>query len=294
MLFKSLLAASIALLFTTLSASAAKLFPDSTVVIQDRFSDEIVGTGPDVVLIPGLASPREVWMKTAERLKGRYRLHLIQVAGFADETSRANASGSVLAPTAEAIDAYLVSHHLSPATLIGHSLGGTIAIYLAVHHPDHLKKVMLVDALPFAATVMAGPTATAASMAPMAEQARKASSKIPMSDQMLAAMATAPADRALIKAWSDTSDTSAVSNAFADDMTLDLRPELSSVSVPVTLVYPDYAPLGATKEATAARYTAEFTALKGIKLVQITGSVHFVMLDQPDAFARAVDAFLSP
>jgi pimeloyl-[acyl-carrier protein] methyl ester esterase len=293
MLRKAISAACLTLALTTPSASAAKLFPDSTLVVQDRFSDEIVGQGPDVMLIPGLASPREVWLKTAERLKGKFRLHLIQVAGFAGEPPRANASGPVLAPTAEAIDAYLVAQHLTPATVIGHSLGGTMLLYLAEHHPDHFKKVMLVDALPFAATVMAGPTATAASMAPMADQARKASSKMPMSDQMLAAMATAPADRAVIRAWSDASDTSATSNAFADDMTLDLRPSLSSVAVPVTLVYPDYAPLGSTKEASQARYAAEYAALKGIKLVQITNSVHFVMFDQPDQFAHALDAFLA-
>jgi pimeloyl-[acyl-carrier protein] methyl ester esterase len=293
MLCKRLLTAAIALMAGTLSAQGAQLFPDSKLVVQERFSDEIVGKGPDVVIIPGLACPREVWMKTAEHLKDRYRLHLIQVAGFVDEAPRANGSGPVLVPTAEAIDAYLVDQHLTPATVIGHSLGGTMLLYLAEHHPEHFKKVLLVDALPFAATVMAGPAATAASMAPMADQARRASAVMPMSEQLLAAMATAPADRAIIKAWSDASNPSAVSNAFADDITLDLRPDLGAASTSVTLVYPDYAPLGSTKEATAARYSGEYSALKGIKLVEITNSVHFVMFDQPDQFIQAVDTFLA-
>ena len=38
------------------------------VVVRDRFSDEVVGKGPDLVFIPGLASSRVTWKATAERL----------------------------------------------------------------------------------------------------------------------------------------------------------------------------------------------------------------------------------
>src|SRR3546814_9760714 len=46
-----------------------------------RITIAVEGDGPDVVLIPGLSSPRAVWDQTAEKLKGRYRLHLMQVRG---------------------------------------------------------------------------------------------------------------------------------------------------------------------------------------------------------------------
>jgi len=72
------------------------------VVILDRFSDEIVGPGPDIVLIPGLASSRDTWKAVADHLKNHYRLHLIQVAGFAGEPARGNAAGAVVVPTADA------------------------------------------------------------------------------------------------------------------------------------------------------------------------------------------------
>ncbi|HEX4296309.1 MAG TPA: alpha/beta fold hydrolase, partial [Rhizomicrobium sp.] len=112
---------------------APSLAHADTIVTRERFSDEIVGAGPDLVFIPGLASSRATWKATADRLRGHYRLHLIQLAGFAGEAPRANAAGAVLVPTAEAIDAYLVEAHLTPATLIGHSLGGTTILYLAQH-----------------------------------------------------------------------------------------------------------------------------------------------------------------
>ena len=275
MFFKSLLAASLVLgLTATASCAGNKLYADSTLIVQDRFSDEIVGRGPDLVFIPGLSSSREVWKATAERLKGHYRLHLIQVAGFAGEEPRANASGPVLVPTAEAIDAYLVAQHLAPAIVVAHSLGGTMALYLAEHHPEHLKKVMLVDALPFYSILMGGPSTTPATMAPMAEQIRHSSAKMALNDQALAWMATAPANRATIQAWGAASDTSAVQNAVADDMILDLRPRLASITVPVTLVYPDYTPAGQMKGDSAARYGGQYAPLKNIKLVEIENSVH--------------------
>ena len=268
---------------------------ESTVVTRDRFSDEIVGSGPDVIFIPGLASSRETWKAVVARLKDHYRVHLIQMAGFAGEPSRANGSGAVLVPTAEAIDAYLIEQHLTPATVIGHSMGGTMTLYLAEHHSADLKKVMMVDAAPFYATLMAGPTATADSMKAMADGIRASGGK--MSDdqkaKMLAGMATAQSDKDMIAGWGKASDGSVVANAMADDLTLDLRPGLASIKVPVTMLFPDYTPLGTPPGATAPMYAGAYAALPGMKLVPITDSLHFAMLDQPAQFNAALDAFLA-
>ena len=156
------------------SAQPPRLFADSRLITGDRISVEVVGSGPDVILIPGLASSRETWRATAERLKGRYRLHMVQVDGFAGEPARANSTGPVLIPTAEAIDRYIKDQGLAPAVAVGHSLGGTIILWLAEHHPRDLRKAMVVDALPFVAAVMLGPDATPDSVQPIAEAIRLA------------------------------------------------------------------------------------------------------------------------
>lgn len=262
---------------------------------RERFSDQMVGAGPDLIFIPGLASSRDTWKATAARLKAHYRLHLIQVAGFAGEPARGNATGDVVVPTAEAIDAYLVEQHLTPATVIGHSLGGTIALYIAEHHPDHLKKAMLVDSLPFFGTLMGGPTATVASMQPAADKVRAA--KEPMSpaqyDTMMKSMATAPGDIATVKAWGAASDKSVVARAMADDMTLDLRPDLAKVTAPITLLHPDYTALGTPPGMMEQVYKGAYAAAPGVTVVEIAPSLHFVMLDQPAKFDAALDTFLA-
>lgn len=266
-----------------------------TTVVRDRFSDEIAGQGPDLVFIPGLASSRDTWKAVAERLKARYRVHLIQVAGFAGESARGNAGGEVVVPTAEAIDAYLVEQRLVPATIIGHSLGGTMTLYLSERHPEHLKKAMLVDALPFFATLMMGPSATVEAVKPIAEQVRGGAEKMSdaQRDQMMRSMATAPSDLATIKGWSEASDKGVVMNATADDMMLDLRPGLAKLTTPIVLLHPDYSPLGSPPGVSDQMYRTAYAAAPTVKVVEIAPSLHFIMLDQPAKFDAALDAFLA-
>ncbi len=296
------LAAALILAVPAAAAPAAqdpnKLFADSKVVVRDRFSDEIVGRGPDLVFIPGLASSRATWKVTAERLRGKYRLHLIQVAGFAGEPARANAEGEVVLPTADAIDAYLVEQKLSPAVVVGHSLGGTMLLYLAQKHPVHLRKVFIVDALPFFGG-MQSPNATVDSVRPQAERMRDMMLKsagqasAAQLESQMAAMSKDPAARRMIAAWGAASDRTVVARAMYEDLLLDLRPGLDTIRTPVVLMHPDNAPLGVPAGVMEKVYAGLYAPAPTVKLKLATGAQHFVMLDQPDQFAQELDAFLA-
>ena len=278
----------------TAHAADTRLYPDSKLVERDRFSDEIVGHGPDLVFIPGLASSRATWKATADRLKADHRLHLIQLAGFAGEPARGNAAGAVLVPTAEAIDAYLVEQRLTPAVAIGHSMGGTMLLYLAAHHGDHYKKVLIVDALPFFGVLMAGPGATSDSIKPIADGVRASAAAPPdpqreaQNNQMIMSMVTAPADQQTVLGWGKASDRTVVLDAMADDMQLDLRADFPAIKVPVTLLYPDN---GAPAQMDPF-YQAAYASVPNKTLIRIDRSRHFIMLDQPAQFDAALDAFL--
>src|SRR5919199_740472 len=75
-----------------------------------RFTVEVIGSGPDVILIPGLTASRNVWRPTVAAVPG-YRYHLIQVAGFAGAPARGNREGPVVAPLAEEIARYIRANH---------------------------------------------------------------------------------------------------------------------------------------------------------------------------------------
>ena len=77
------LASLVAALFVVLpgftaqaSASMAPAFRSDRIIVETR------GTGPDVVFIPGLGSTGAAWRSTADKLDGRYRVHLVTIRGF--------------------------------------------------------------------------------------------------------------------------------------------------------------------------------------------------------------------
>jgi pimeloyl-ACP methyl ester carboxylesterase len=276
-----------------------RIFPDSQILDRGRISVEVVGAGPDLVFVPGLSSSRRTFEATAKRLRGRYRLHLVQVAGFAGAPSGQNGEGPVLEPTAAAIDAYIVAAGLAPAVYVGHSLGGTMGLYLAERRPEHLKKVLMVDSLPFYGVLMAGPAATPEQLKPMAEGMRKAmlaaspEQSAAQTARFLAAMVKEPAGLKAITAWSLSSDRAVAAAAMEEDMLLDLRPGLAAVRTPMTLVYPYDAAMGIPAAQWEGLYKSQYAPLEGLVLVRIDDSRHFVMLDQPARFEAALDAFLA-
>jgi pimeloyl-ACP methyl ester carboxylesterase len=75
-------------------------------------------------------------------------------------------------------------------------------------------------------------------------------------------------------------------------LTTDLRPRLHEIKTPVTVLYPWDAVTGMTQAAVDGLYRESFAPLPNKTLVRIDGSFHFIMFDQPEAFAAQVDAFL--
>ena len=276
---------------TAVAADPNHMFADGHIVAGDRISVEVVGAGPDVVLIPGLASSREVWRHTAARLRGRYRLHLVQVAGFAGAPPGANATGPVYAPTVAAINSYIAQAGLKKPLIVGHSLGGLMALQLAADHPEHVGRAMIVDTLAFYTELFAGPQATATGAKPFADQ---------MGAQLLAAndadfaggaartagaMVSAPVDQARVAHWSATSTRGTMVTAMKEDMTTDLRARMGAITVPVTVIYE--APL-------APLITADYAPVPHKTLIAAKpGAKHFLMYDDPVGFDAALDAFLA-
>ena len=88
------LAFLLALAAPVLAVPAAPMAAAAAAFEPTRFTAEVVGTGPDVILIPGLTASKNVWRPTVAAVPG-YRYHLIQVSGFAGAPARGNAEGAV-------------------------------------------------------------------------------------------------------------------------------------------------------------------------------------------------------
>ncbi|WP_205412180.1 alpha/beta fold hydrolase [Sphingomonas crusticola] len=277
------------------AASAAVPF---TAPGSDRITVSVTGKGPDIILIPGLAGSAHVWDAAVSHLAPTHRVHVVQVAGFGGTPAGGNASGPVLEPTVAAIHAYIAANHLQGAAVIGHSLGGLMAMKLAIDHPGDASRIMIVDSLPFIG-MMFGPQANVAMVAPQAaalrdqiiagtQQAYAAAE--PQQMARLIKSHNAEADAAIAAA--SASDYKVVAAALYDDMTTDVRPDLPKITVPVTILYPWDPTSGMPQQMFDTLYTGAFAPLPRGKAERIEGSYHFIMIDQPAIFLQKVDTFL--
>jgi pimeloyl-ACP methyl ester carboxylesterase len=261
-----------------------------------RFTVTVEGSGPDLILIPGLTSSRRVWDQAVAGLGGRYRVHRIQIAGFGGEPARGNAEGPVLAPVVEELHAYIAANRLHRPMVAGHSVGGLLTLMLAERHPEDVSRALIVDALPFY-SMLFGPETTAASVGPQVAALRDGIAA--MSDEVWRAQQAATAarlastteGRALLLADSMASDRSVVARALYEDAVTDMRPTLAGISTPLTIVY------AVNPYATEATYgrlmRSGYAAAPDVRFVPVEPSYHFIMLDQPARFQEALEAFLS-
>ena len=266
---------------------------------QQRISVQVEGAGRDVILIPGLASSREVWVDLATRLRQNHRLHLVQVAGFAGLPAVSDSEGKVVAPVAEAIADYIRTQHIEAPVIIGHSLGGEVALMLGARHPDQVGRLMIVDALPFY-TLLIDPSATSETATVQAAAMRSSllaaspEQNEAMQRASIARLAKTEAVRPGLISAGISSDRKTVADAVYELMVTDLRPELGRISAPVEVVYAYDAFYGVPASSVDATFRRAYASTPDIHFTRIDDSFHFVMLDQPARFASAVVTFLKP
>ncbi|WP_313001784.1 alpha/beta hydrolase [Brevundimonas sp.] len=261
---------------------------------SDRLSVEVIGQGPDVILIPGFASSREVWRPLAERLAATHRVHLVQLAGFAGEPWT-HGDGVFVQPAVDELARYAAT--LNRPAVIGHSMGGLAGLMLAQQRPEAVERVMSVDSLPFF-SAMFGPAATAEGARPFADQAAAAilgadaASFRRQQEQTAVGMMKTEGARAVMVEWSMASDRHAMASAIREVMTTDVRPGLAAMTTPVWAVYAADAEGGAPAAMADGLWGREYAALPGVKLVRVDDARHFIMVDQQERLGVLTDEFL--
>ncbi|EJL93729.1 alpha/beta fold hydrolase [Pantoea sp. GM01] len=265
---------------------------------SQRISVQTQGSGADVILIPGLASSREVWGDLASGLRKSHRIHLIELAGFASTPAIANPDGKVIAPAVDAIADYIQSQHIKAPVIIGHSLGGEIAILLAARHPDLVGRLMIVDALPFY-MLMIDPAATSETAAPRATATRDwllGQSPEQMAEfqkASIARLAKTESERPALVTAGINSDRKTVADAVYELMITDLRPELGRIKAPIEVMYAYDTLFGIPAASVDAMYRQAYASAPDIQFTRIDNSFHFIMLDQPERFSNEVESFLN-
>jgi pimeloyl-ACP methyl ester carboxylesterase len=280
----------------TVVVPAAETFTVGSLKVE-RFG----GAGKAVILIPGLAGGRWVWNDTIGSLTKDHTVYAVTLAGF-DGTAAPKGDASWLDQADESLASLVRKKHLEKGIIVGHSLGGTIALRFAGRHPDLTAGVVAVDGLPIfpgmERVTAEQRTAIAAGMRAKIESATPEAFEAQQLGYMQKVGTRDPATAARVAPLNARSDQKAVARYMAEDVTADFRPVLKDATPPILEISPynapDFAagPMTMSEEQKTGYYASLLSSAPNAKVISIGPSRHYVMLDQPVAFQKALADFI--
>ena len=290
-------------IFTAACAALALLTPAFGAAPPTSFDvgalavEKLEGKGPPLIFIPGLASGSWTWKEDAKRLSAGHTIYLVTVAGF---DGRKAIPGATLDSLSNDLRTLIESRGLEKPVLVGHSMGGTLSMSFAAGHSDLVAGVIAVDGLP----VFPGTENATGDRSGFAQRAR-AQIENQTPEQFAAYQQTymkqfGSIDEGkanTIAGLASRSEPRAVAEFAAQLLMLDLRPKLSGIKVPVIEISPFYAPdfaaMGVDEAGKTNYYRMLLGGIERLDVLSVSPARHFVMFDQPEKFAAALDQALA-
>ena len=252
------------------------------ITAQDKtFEVEVTGEGEPILLFPGFTCTGDVWEATVAELSKDYECHVFTFAGFGDVPA---IEKPWLPKIKDGVVNYISEKQLENAVLIGHSLGGALALWMAADVNSY-KELIIVDALPSTGALMM-PNFKSEDMvydSPYNKQllAMHDTDFEAMVQQMANSMTKEQSNQERIKDWMIQADRETYVYGYTDLLKLDLREDLAKINAPVTI-------LAATEpyglEMAKSTYDLQYKALTEYTIEFANGSSHFIMYDQPQWF----------
>ena len=294
-------AGCVALLLASGLAQAGAVQPGPTTIgtlTVQRHGDH----GRPVILIPGLTCGPWEWQSTIAQLEKNHVVYALTLAGF-DGVPAPTDSGNLYDRADASLLQLIRQDKIDKPVLVGHSIGGSLALRFAGEHPELVSGVMAVDGLPLFPGMdkvsdqqrAAIATKMADKMAAQTPEQAKAYAltymqKVGVIDPALAARYALLTER---------SDNQAAAKYAAADLAFDGRSLLKNAKMPIVEISPYYAadfaagPLVMSEQQKADYYSSLLANAPQAKVVSISPARHFVMLDQPAKFAKALDDFIA-
>jgi pimeloyl-ACP methyl ester carboxylesterase len=225
------------------------------------------GEGNALILLHGLSGSARWWRNNVPALAEHFRTHTPDLVGFGH--SRTWAAQPSIPMMAELLQQWLDINEIERAHIIGHSMGGQIAIHIAAKWPDRVNKLVLVSAAGIPRELSVGAfTRLVAEIVPPRSWGK------PTFLPRIAADALRAGPRSLLGA----------AHLLLRD---DVRPLLAHIRAPSLLIWGRFDPL--TPLATG-EYLAQHIA--DSRLVVFENAAHMPMVDAPQRFNQEVLQFL--
>ncbi|MCU0418149.1 MAG: alpha/beta hydrolase [Cyclobacteriaceae bacterium] len=245
---------------------------------QSPFHVAVKGKGQPILLFPGFGCPGEVWDEAVAELSKTHQCHVFTFAGFGNVPP---IEGPWLEKIKNGVLAYVKENRLARATLLGHSLGGTLSLWLASTEPGLFARVIAVDALPCSAALMI-PNYRGE---PIAYDNPQSNTMMQMDSaafnstnaQSMPYLCRNTEKQKLLLRWMNQADRKTYVHGYIDMLNLDLRAAIAQITIPVVV-------LGAAnpdRDTVEKTYRAQYEKLPATIFHYAENSAHFVMYDQP-------------
>jgi pimeloyl-ACP methyl ester carboxylesterase len=241
------------------------------------FGVEVQGEGRPVIFIPGLGCPGEVWDTTIEHLGEGYQTHVLTLSGFA---GRPAIKEPLSAAVRRDLTRYIRSRKLREPIIVGHSMGGFIAYWIASYHPDLTGPIIVVDAGPALSGDMEEAKALRSRWQQVSEEEFANLTRIAFASMSR----VKPKRMQPMIAKVAQSDQRAFADAIYELVSTDLTEQVSEIKAPVLILAAD----GGFQR----RIRSQVQTIPDHEMIVLPKTGHFMMYDDPDAFFGAIDKFL--
>src|SRR5215203_924196 len=103
----------------------------------------VIGGGPPVLLVHGWLLSSRIWEQLAARLAQRFTVYTLDLTGFGE--SDKPLSGYGVRNGSRLLYAFCAHFGLTRANIIGHDLGGAMAVKLAADYPDVVGRLVIIS-----------------------------------------------------------------------------------------------------------------------------------------------------
>lgn len=240
-----------------------------------------------VILLAGLASSSQVWDETVAILSKTKTCYAISFSGFAGNKPQLDPNMKLWERD---IVKFIRDKKIKNPVLIGHSLGGTIALEIAADYPDIISKLIVVDAFPSPAALYNQGFKKNENF----DCTRFVSQFVNMSDgdfynmqrTNISQMVTDKKRMEQILDWAVKSDRKTYGKIYCELLNIDLREKIPAIKTPTLILLQ---PVFKSKEQVVNR---QYALLKKATIKYADKGLHFIMYDDPNWFIKSLQSFL--
>jgi pimeloyl-ACP methyl ester carboxylesterase len=267
-------------------------FISSMVFAQNKsypFEVKISGKGKQSILfIPGFASSGEVWNETKLTYEKDFTCYTLTMAGFAGVKPQPNAT---FTNWETSIVNYIKENKIEKPIIIGHSMGGGLALAIASDYPDLIKKIVVVDALP-CLQALSNPTFKSSENPDCSQLVNQMTALTQeqfyqIQTNSISRLVAETSKQELVIGWSVDSDRNTFAQMYCDFTNTDLRKKIENIKCPSLILLED------SFKTIKPAIKEQYKKLKNANLQYSTKGLHFIMYDDKEWYLNQLNNFLN-